>query len=134
MAKKRYNFMKRRSAKRSFKRSSRRSSGSTGMKGDIALIGGSMIYGAGREFVSTKLAPITSKIPAGELSDEVGMGVLSYFLYKGKIPLLNKIPMSRDIGRAGLIIESARAGEYLVKKSGLLNVSAPQNTSSADKW
>lgn len=77
------------------------------------LVVGAMAYGAGREWVSDKLQPVLSKIPAGDLADEVGMGVLSYFVAQGKVPLVNKIPYSREIGRAGLTIEAARAGAYL---------------------
>ena len=90
---------------------SRRSGGVGNMTG---LVVGAMVYGAGREWVSDKLQPVLSKIPvAGDLADEVGMGVLSYFVAQGKVPLVNKIPYSREIGRAGLTIEAARAGAYL---------------------
>lgn len=82
----------------------------------FGTIAGAMIYGAGREWTSNKLAPITAKIPFGDLSDEALMGVLSYFIAKGKIPLINRIPLSKDIGLAGLTIESARVGAYLGAK------------------
>lgn len=77
------------------------------------LIVGAAVYGAGREWASDKLQPLLSKIPAGDLADEVGMGLLSYAVATGKIPLVNKLPYSREIGRAGLTIEAARAGAYL---------------------
>lgn len=79
----------------------------------ITAVVGGMIYGAGREYVSDKLAPLTARVPAGALADEVVMGAASYFLAKGKIPFLNKIKVTRDIGRAGLMIEAARTGAYL---------------------
>lgn len=86
------------------------------MGNPTGLIIGAAVYGAGREFVSNKLAPITSKVPAGDLADEVTMGVLSYFVAKGSIPIVNKIPYSREIGKAGLTIEAARVGAYLGSK------------------
>lgn len=112
-------FRKKKSRSRAFARGksffrrkkSRRSSG--GGMNLMGLIIGAGVYGATREFASEKLAPLTSKIPAGQYADEVGLGVASYFLAKGKIPLLNKIPYSREIGRAGLTIEAARIGAGL---------------------
>lgn len=98
-------------APRSFRRA-RRSGSSSGANVMGIAIGG-MAYGAGREYVSQKLAPLTAKIPAGELADEVGMGILSWALATGKIPVINKYSVTKDIGRAGLAIESARVGSYL---------------------
>lgn len=80
------------------------------------LLIGAAAYGAGREWVSQKISPVTSKLPiAGEYADEIGMGLLSYFVAKGKVPLINKIPYSREIGRAGLTIEAARVGAGLAQ-------------------
>lgn len=98
----------------SFHRKHHKSSG--GSMNLTGLLVGAAVYGAGREFVSDKLQPITSKIPAGDLADEVGLGVLSYFVAKGKVPLVNKIPYSKEIGRAGLTIEAARVGSYLAQR------------------
>lgn len=99
-----------RAAPRSFRRARR--SGSSGANVMGIAIGG-MAYGAGREYVSQKLAPLTAKIPAGDLADEVGMGILSWALATGKIPVINKYNVTKDIGRAGLAIEAARVGSYL---------------------
>jgi len=96
------------------------------MSGDVALIAGSMIYGAGREFLSQKLEPLTKNIPAGDFADELTLGTLSYFMAKGKIPVLNKVKITREIGRAGLTIEAARVGAYLGSKF------IPMTTSTAN--
>lgn len=74
---------------------------------------GAGLYGAGREKVSNAIAPVTSRIPLGEYADEAGMLAASYLLMKGKVPFLNKIKMSRDVGKAGFMIESARIGAGL---------------------
>ena len=108
--------------KRSAKRSGKSSSG-FGMNKLMGVVIGASIYGAGREFASNKLQPVFNKIPAGDLADEVGMGILSYFIAKGKIPLINRIPYSKEIGLAGLTIESARVGAYLGAKFMPMGVS-----------
>jgi len=122
----------RRSAKTSFRsfkrmRSSRRSS--SGIGGDFALIGGAMAYGAGREWLSDKLQPVTTQVAgvAGSYADEVVLGALGYFMMKGKIPLLNKVGMTRDIGRAMVVIEAARIGQ-----SALSSVMPGQSTTSSN--
>lgn len=112
------------------RRKGRRSSASKGVN-PTGLVIGAMVYGAGREWLSDKLQPLTSKIPAGDFADEVGLGVLSYFVAKGSVPLVNKIPYSRDIGKAGLAIEAARVGSYLGAKyipSANSNVTTNQQT------
>ena len=100
---------KRRKKFRSYRR--KRSSG----MGDLGVILAGMIYGAGREKLNNVVAPITSKIPLGYTADNIVLGGISYLLMKGKIPFLNKIKMSRDIGKAGLIIESALLGQDILK-------------------
>lgn len=92
------------------KRHSKRSSGLGSLAGTVI---GAMAYGAGRQYVSDKLQPLTAKIPAGQYADEVAMGGLSYLMMKGKIPLINKLKITRDIGKAGLAIEAARLGAGL---------------------
>lgn len=86
----------------------------SGLSGTMGVVIGGVAYGAGRQYVSNLIAPLTSKIPLGQYADNVGMGLLSWALATGKIPLLNKIPMSRDIGKAGLAIEAAFAGQELM--------------------
>ena len=90
-----------------------------GLGGGITgtIIGG-VVYGAGRTYVSNLVAPLTSKLPLGQYADNVAMGLVSWLLATGKIPLVNKIPMSREIGKAGLCIEAAFAGQELMGKAG----------------
>lgn len=90
---------KRRSKRRtkSFARSSVRPMG--------FLVGGG-IYGALRARLSNALSPITSKIPLGNIGDEVGLFALHYFLNK---QVKNKIV--KDITLSGMAVESARIGE-----------------------
>lgn len=89
-----------------------------GMDPLITTAVSAMAYGAMREKVSTYIQPFTSKIPVlGNYSDEVCLGVAGYLLAKGKVPYL-KGDMARGIGRAALIIESARVGSGLVNGVG----------------
>lgn len=76
----------------------------------------SMLYGAVRGYLSNLLAPLTSKIPLGGIADEVGAGVLDYFVAK------NTSGMIRDVALKGLTIENAMLGAGIV--SGGLNTGA----------
>jgi hypothetical protein len=78
-------------------------------------IGGAMLYGAGRQMISAYIEPVTSKIPLGNIADEIGMGILSYVAYKN----IN-MPLVKKAAYAGLIIESARLGEAI--KSGQVSL------------
>ena len=92
---------------------------SKGLGGGITgIVIGGVAYGVGRQYISNLIAPLTSKIPLGQYADNVAMGLVSWALATGKIPLIKKIPMSRDIGKAGLAIEAAFAGQDLLGKSG----------------
>lgn len=71
-------------------------------------VAGGFVYGMARGSVARMLTPITSKIPAGQYADEVGMGILNYFIAKGKIPFIPK-----HLGMTGLAIESAVVGGQL---------------------
>ena len=108
-------MVKRRKAKRTYptfsrkKKVGRRSKKSGNL--EQKLIIGGMAYGAVREKISRLAAPVASKIPAGQYADEATLGIFSYLLAKGKIPILNGIKQTRDIGKAGLTIESYRLGE-----------------------
>jgi len=82
--------------------------------GLTGVIVGGAAYGAARQYAAAALQPLTSKLPMGNYADNVVMGVLSWALAKGKIPLVNKIPMTREIGKAGLYIESAFLGQELL--------------------
>jgi len=65
------------------------------------------LYGAARQKVAVALSPFLSKIPGGQIADELGMGLVSYMVAKkGK-------GMVKKIGLAGLTIEAAQAGQQL---------------------
>ena len=94
---------------------------SKGMNSELKIALGGFGYGAIRK----PLSDLTSMIPfVGGFGDEVGLGIASYLMARGKIPLLDKIKITRDIGRAGLAIESARFGEQLLggQLSGMFGV------------
>lgn len=100
--------------KRSFKRRAvgfaRKAARRGGVGNSAALLQvDAMAYGAVRQYVSSTIAPVTSKIPLGTLSDEIGMGLVCWGVakYAGK-------GMLGNIARKGLVIENARVGEALV--------------------
>ena len=85
----------------------RRSSRSKGLNLGTIILGGA-IYGAGRQYLSKAISPLTSKIPMGNVADNIGLGVVSYFAAtKGK-------GIIKDIGKAGLTIEAAMGGQDLM--------------------
>lgn len=70
-----------------------------------AVVGGFM-YGLARPQVAKLLSPISSKIPMGQYADELIMGVLSWQIAKGKVPMIPK-----NVGLSGLAIESFVVGQ-----------------------
>jgi len=109
MAKRRYS---RKSVKR---RSSSRSMSVLGINTGKAAA--AMLYGAMRAKTSNLIAPYTSKLPLGNVADEVGMIVVSML---GKKYLFKKSGVLRDALSAGQTIELARIGDAAV--SGELNL------------
>jgi len=96
-----------RKAKASYKRSSKSNN-------PTSLIIPAAVYGAIRAPIAQALDPVLSKIPFGNMADELGLGIVSYFAAKkGK-------GMIKKIGTVGLVVESARVGE-LVISGGLMN-------------
>lgn len=85
---------------------------------------GAGIYGAFRGRLSNALMPVTSKIPLGGISDEVGMFAL---LWAGKKFIGNKVPMVGDIARAGMLIEAARIGEAVALGQVSMNTASNSN-------
>ena len=79
---------------------------------------GAGIYGALRSRTSLMLAPYTSRIPLGNVSDEVGMLVVSTL---GKKYLFKKAGTLREALTAGQTIELARIGEAVA--TGSLGIS-----------
>lgn len=109
------------------KKKARRSTGSKNSFKDNGAIVGGMVYGGGREYVSDLLynSPVGDFAGGifGEFGDEVTMLATSMTLKNGKVPLLNlkvplvnKLPYHKEIGMAGINIESARLGAALANK------------------
>ena len=109
MAKRRYTRkpVKRRSVKRS----------ASIMGINMGKATAAMLYGAMRARTSNMLAPYTSKLPLGNIGDEVGMIVASMV---GKKYLFKKAGVLRDALNAGQTIELARIGDAAA--SGQLNL------------
>ena len=90
----------------------------------------SMIYGAIRGKTSNYLAPYTSKIPLGNISDEVGLIATSYI---GKKYLFKSAGVMRDALSTGQKIELARIGEAVMSGNvgiPLLNMGSPATATS----
>ena len=68
------------------------------------------VYGGVREKISNTLAPVTARVPAGEIADEVVMMGLNYVGSRA-LPKAFKAPM-----KAGMVIEAARIGEFVAKR------------------
>ena len=94
------------------------------------LVLGAGLYGLGREYVSGLISPITNALPLGQYTDEVAMLITSYGLSKGKIPLLNKIKILREAGKAGIAIESSNIGRMLMAGQRI-GVTATSNSLNA---
>jgi len=105
----------RRSFFRGRKASKRSSKGGSSVK---MLQFDAMIYGAVRAKISSLISPLTSKIPMGEYADEIGMGLLTYFVAK------NTSGMVKDVAMKGLIIENAMIGSQLANRA--IGTSQPQ--------
>jgi len=111
-------------ARRKF-RGRKHHSKSRSMLGIGGTIIGAVAYGALRAKMSDALAPVTSKIPLGNISDEVGM----YFaLMAAKKFIGNKVPMVNQIATAGQYIELARIGEAIA--TGQIGIGTASNASN----
>jgi len=73
----------------------------------------SMAYGALRPMIANLIAPVTNMIPLGGISDEVGMGLLNYFVAKKTGGLISQVATK------GLVVENAMIGSSL--GSGLVS-------------
>jgi hypothetical protein len=84
-------------------------------------------YGGVRPVLANFIAPVTSKIPiAGGYADELGMGIINYFIAKGKF----KAFIPKEVGLIGLGIESAVVGQDILGgtlKGGFSGVTKTQN-------
>lgn len=118
-------FKRRAAAKRTSFRGfkARRSKGSSSGSSPFMMMLGGAAYGAGRAYASNLIAPLTAKVPFGNLADNVVLGGISYFAYKKGKGLV------KELGRSGLIIESALAGQDL-----LANMNGSSTSSSASSF
>jgi hypothetical protein len=71
-----------------------------------------MVWGIGRPYLAQLIAPLTSKLPFGNLADEVGLGLIGYFAAKKGRGLI------KDAGIAILTVESFAAGSQLIGTIG----------------
>lgn len=86
---------------------------------NVGHVVGAAVYGGLRARLSEAVQPLTDKIPAGEISDEVVMLGLG-FLAKKALP-----KQFRKVAEAGLTIEAARIGEYFATQ-GMANLGGGQ--------
>lgn len=84
-----------------------------------------MAYGAMRAKLSNALTPITSKLPLGNISDEVGIGILAIL---AKRTLGKRMPIVANVANAALMIESARIGEAII--TGQVGLGGSSSSSS----
>lgn len=103
MAKKRYTRKK---------RSSRR----TETFKPMAVLVSAGAYGALRSRISTLLSPVTSKIPLGNIGDEVGIFFLANYLKKQKT--------LKPFAKAAMYIEAARIGEAVITGEAFGNMAS----------
>lgn len=82
-----------------------------------------MVYGAVRGYAANLIQPVTNMIPLGEMSDEIGMGLLNWVVAK------NTSGMVRDVCIKGLVVENARVGERLIS-GGMGIFQSTQSTSN----
>lgn len=91
-------------------RRARRSSRSAGIGSGIPAIAGAALYGAGRAKLAEWVTPVTSKLPFGGISDNVGMLGVAWAAKKW---LGGKVPMLRQVADAAMLIEAAQIGQEL---------------------
>lgn len=96
---------------RFFRRGRSRRSGEGGVMG--ALVGAA-IYGAIRAKAAAFVTPYTNKLPLGNISDEVGLGVLAW---AGDKFVGRRFPMARPLFKGAMIVEGARIGEAIATNS-----------------
>jgi len=117
MAKRRFNFMRRRSSSPVARRSFTRRASSNGIGfGDIAI---SMGYGAARGWVANLVSPLTSMIPLGNLADNIAIAGLAWLANKNNIGG----SFGKSATRSIVLIEAAMAGAELTTNTSSGNSS-----------
>lgn len=127
MAKKRFNRFRRRA--RSFAGFMRRRAGSVsrrglGMAKDIVQPD-AVAYGVARPYVASVISPLTSMLPLGQYSDEVGMAILNYLIAS------NTSGFVSSAARKGIIVENAMVGSQAGANFGLGGASKSVSSSRA---
>lgn len=111
-----------------YKRAPVRRRKKSGLSGEMGLMLGAGLYGAVRSKMSNFIAPYTTWIPGGAVADEVGMLLANYGVKK---MVGNKVPMLKDVLKAGKTIEYARIGETIAM--GGLNLGAIGGQSNSNQ-
>ena len=94
---------------------------------NVSKVGAAMLYGAMRSRTSAYLSQYTSKIPLGNISDEVGMFLVAA---AGKKFLFKKAGIIRDALTIGQSIEAARVGEAVISGQVGLNIGGASTPST----
>jgi hypothetical protein len=98
-----------------------RSSSSNPMK----LVIPAALYGAARGYISNAITPLTSKIPLGQYTDEVVLGLAGYVAAKKGRGIV------KQIGTSMLLIEAASLGKQAV---GGMGGSTSGSSTSFNAW
>jgi len=64
----------------------------------------SMLYGAVRSKIAQLISPLTAKLPMGQYADEVGCGIIDYFVAK------KSTGMIKEAAKKGLSFENTMVG------------------------
>jgi hypothetical protein len=134
-------------AKRKKKGKKRRGKKSYSNKNLMSMVIGGGVYGAGRQYASVKLMEVMQKTPLpewfqkifGNNADEALMLTASATLATGRVPLLKwKIPSMlqnknlKEIGKAGVYIESAFIGSSIMKNGLKGSADSAESSTSGD--
>jgi len=98
-----------RSRSRIAKKTVKRSKNKSSTRSELKSYGFGFGFGTLRPLLNSGIRKLTSRTGIN-VADEIAMPVALYFIAKGKVPLVNKIPMSRQIAKAGLVAEGAYLG------------------------
>jgi hypothetical protein len=100
-----------------------------GRKGSRSLgwgfLASAALYGAGREKISTLIAPVTSKIPLGTIADEVVL------LVAGQQVAKRTSGMVSDLGKAAAIVEASRIGVAIADGSAFSTSNSPSTATAS---
>ena len=116
-------------AKRKTRRATRKSMSILGINTAKALAAG--LYGAVRARTSNTIAPYTSRIPLGNVSDEAGMLLVSTLAKKY---LVKRSGVLRDALTAGQTIELARIGEAIASGNLGIGLGGSSNGESSNGY